>query len=412
MTMRKLLIALSAAVAAIATCGVAPAQAATAPDYTGIGSSSIAPASPGGRTIYVDDQGTDYVGVNQPWGYVEYNRITCLDTGTMPANQPVCPEPTIDKPLRTVQGGVKIAKPGDVIVLRAGTYDERVGWAARPGRSDAPIHLQSYPGETVRVNGYLSLTGADYWTVQGIRWGFSSTNTTGQAIVSFFGGTGWSFIKNEIAGTRGVANMIVRERTPTTWTNEGRTAAAPHNYVIGANCIRDAAKTGAVGEMHNIYLMPTVYSSGGLIENNLMGGAPLGSNIKASGSNDPSSAPKDVVIRNNTLLYGASGVIIGQQAERVETVGNLIAMGTQSGPYDGGVKTYDLVKADTDSVKDTLIQGYASPIRQPWQANPVLYVRRNVTPATVALTGSLGNCTVKAVDPTIRSNYGHLSTRF
>ncbi|WP_458108809.1 hypothetical protein M1D51_05260 [Arthrobacter sp. R3-55] len=359
----------------------------------------------------MDDQGSDVVGVNQPWGYVEYNRVTCLDTGTMPPNQPSCPEPTISQPLKTVQAGVKIAKPGDVIVVRAGTYDEKVGWAARPARSDAPIHLQSYPGEMVQINGYLSLTGADYWIVQGIRWGYSASNTTGQAIVSYFGGTGWSFIKNEVAGTRGVANILVREKTPANWTNEGRTAAAPHNYMIGANCIRDAAKTGNVGEMHNIYLMPTVYSSGGTIENNLMGGAPLGSNIKASGSTDPSSAPKDVVIRNNTLLYGASGIVIGQQAERVETVGNLIAMGTQSGPYDGGVKTYDLVKADTDSVKDTLIQGYATPIRQPWQATPVLYVRRNVTPATVALTGSLANCTVKASDPAVRLAYGHLSTK-
>ncbi|MFK0003904.1 hypothetical protein [Paenarthrobacter sp. NPDC090522] len=408
---RKKLVAIMAALVSATTLGHPSATAATVPDYTGIGSSNIASAAPGGRTIFVDDQGADYIGVDQPWGHVEYNRVTCLDTGVIPANMPGCPEATIDRPLRTVQAGVKIAKPGDVIVVRAGIYDERVGWAARPGRADAPINLQSYPGEAVQVNGYLSLTGADYWTVQGIRWGYSGTNTTGQAIVNFFGGTGWAFIRNEVAGTRGVANVLIRERTPITWTAEGRTAAAPHNYMIGANCIRNAAKLGTAGEMHNIYLMPTVYSSGGVIENNLVAGAPLGANIKASGSGDPSSAPKDVLIRNNTLLYGASGLVIGQQAERVETIGNLIAMGTQSGPYDGGVKTYDLVRADTDSVKDSLIQGYASPIRQPWQASPLLFVRRNVTPSTVTLTGSLANCTVRAADMNIRQTYGHLSTR-
>ncbi|MEV7606243.1 hypothetical protein AB0N65_12460 [Paenarthrobacter sp. NPDC089322] len=345
------------------------------------------------------------------WGYKEYNRISCLDNGILPINDPTCPEPTIDRPLRTVQGAVKIAKPGDVIIIRAGTYDEKVGWAARPGKPDAPIRMQSYPRETVQLNGYLKLSGTDYWTVQGIRFGYSSTNTTGQAIVSFFGGTGWSFINNEIAGTRGVANLHVRDKTPASTSVESKIAAAPHNYVIGANCIRQAARTGTAGEMHNIYLMPTIYSSGGLIENNLIGDSPLGSGIKASGSQDPAGAPRNVLIKNNTILYGASGIVIGQQAERIETVGNLIAKGANSGPYDGGVKTYDLVAANLNSVKDTLIQGYKYPIRQPWQSPTVLYERRNVTPTDVALTGSLDNCSIKATNTTIRATYGHYSTR-
>src|SRR5690349_10154233 len=115
MTVRWRLFASLVAAAGFVVGGMSSAQAASAPDYSGVGSSSVAPASAGARTIYVDDQGSDVVGVNQPWGYVEYNRVTCLDTGTMPANQPSCPEPTINQPLRTVQAGVKIAKPGDVI---------------------------------------------------------------------------------------------------------------------------------------------------------------------------------------------------------------------------------------------------------------------------------------------------------
>jgi hypothetical protein len=399
----------------LVVCGVAsgasPAAAAASPDYTGVGTSTLAAAKPGSRAIYVSTQGSDVIGVQQAWGYVQYNRITCLDTGTKPANQPSCPEADASRPLRTVQGAVKIAKPGDVIVVRGGVYDERVGWAARAGRSDARIHLQSYPRENVQINGYLSLKGADYWTVAGIRFGYSPTNTTGQAIVYFFGGTGWSFINNEVAGTRGVANLLVREQTPASNTVAARTAAAPRNYLIGANCIHDAAKTGTAGQMHNIYLMPTIYSGGGTIENNLIAAAPMGANIKASGSDDPNGAPRDLVIRNNTLLYGASGLVIGQAAARVETIGNLIGFGINSGVYDGGVKTYDLVAANTASVKDTLITRYAASIREPWQASPTLYVRRTLTPATVSLTGSLANCSVRAADPAVRNAYGHLSLR-
>lgn len=391
--------------------GATPAAAAIAPDYSGVGTTTLPAAQPGSRMIYVSVLGSDVIGVQQRWGFVEYNRITCLDTGTMPPNQPSCPEPDANHPLRTVQGGVKIAKPGDVIVLRSGVYDERIGWAARAGRPDARIQLQAFPKENVQVNGYLSLKGADYWTVAGIRFGYSSINTTGQAIVNFFGGTGWSFIKNEISGTRGVANLLIREQTPTSTSAADRTAAAPHDYLIGANCVHDAAKTGNAGEMHNIYLMPTIYSGGGTIENNLIAAAPLGSNIKASGSTDPNGAPRDVVIRNNTLLYGASGLVIGQAATRVETTGNLIGLGINSGIYDGGVKTYSLVAADTDSVKDSLISGYAHPIRQPWKASPTLYLRRNITPSTVSLVGSVANCSVRAADQAVRNAYGHLSLR-
>ncbi|MGO4230367.1 hypothetical protein AB4Y72_16075 [Arthrobacter sp. YAF34] len=397
--------------AACAASGASPAVAATAPDYSGVGSRTLASAQPGSRMIYVSTGGSDVIGVQQKWGYVEYNRITCLDTGIKPPNQPSCPEPDANNPLRTVQGAVKIAKPGDVIVVRGGVYDERVGWAARAGRSDARIMLQSYPKEKVLINGYLSLKGADYWTIQGVHFGYSSINTTGQALVNFFGGTGWSFVNNEIAGTRGVANLLIREQTPASDSVADRTAAAPHDYMIGGNCIHDAAKTGNAGEMHNIYLMPTIYSGAGTIENNLIAGAPLGANIKASGSSDPNGAPRDLVIRNNTLLYGASGLVIGQAASHVETIGNLIGLGINSGAYDGGVKTYALVAADTDSVKDTLIAGYANPIRQPWKATPTLFLRRNVTPSTLSLVGSVANCSARAADPAVRDAYGHLSLR-
>ncbi|WP_320535874.1 hypothetical protein [Pseudarthrobacter sp. IC2-21] len=276
---------------------------------------------------------------------------------------------------------------------------------------NAGIHLQAYPKENVGINGYLSLKDADYWTVSGIRFGYSPTNTTGQAIVNFFGGTGWNFVGNEVSGTRGVANLLIRERTPLSTSASDRAVAAPHDYLVAANCIHDAAKTGSQGQMHNIYLMPTIYSGGGAIENNIIAGAPLGANIKASGSADPDGAPREVIIRHNTLLYGASGLVMGQAANRVESIGNLIALPISSGPNDGGVKTYELTAADTDSVKDTLISGYVHPVRQPWGSDPTLYLRRNVTPPSVSLTGSVANCSVRAADSSIRSVYGHMALK-
>ncbi|MCU1572692.1 MAG: hypothetical protein JWO93_774 [Micrococcaceae bacterium] len=394
------------AVGMAVTAPAASAAETTTSTYKGVATTAVSQPAAGSRNIYVDDTGSDILPVNQPWGHVDYSRITCLDTGVKPGGMPSCPEPDINHPLRTIQGAVKIAKPGDVIVVRAGRYDERIGWGARAGRADARIVMQAYPNERVQVDGYLSLTGADYWTVSGLHFGYSPTNTTGQSVVYFAGGVGWSFLNNEVTGTKGVANVMVIGKTPTDGSSAAMTAAAPRNYTIAANCIREAASVGTKGQMHNIYLMPTIYSSGGLIENNLIGDAPLGANIKAAGSTDPAGSPRNVLIKNNTLVNGSSGLIVGQMAQGIETQGNLIA-NTGAVTGDGGIRTYDLSAPGTNSIKDTYIAGYSAPIKYQWGQAQSMYERRNATASSVQLTGWLGNCTLKAANATVASTYGN-----
>lgn len=148
-------------------------------------------------------------------------------------------------------------KPEDVIEIRNGTYDERIEWSATTGRPEASIHLQTYPGEGVQVSGYLALVGADYWNARGVRFGCSTTNTTGEAIVNFFGGTGWLFVNDEVSGTRGVANSLIREEALASEPQYDRIWAAPQNCLMGASHVRGAAQKNRAVEMHNFYLMPT-----------------------------------------------------------------------------------------------------------------------------------------------------------
>jgi hypothetical protein len=297
-----------------------------------------------------------------------------------------------------------------VIIVRAGTYDEKIGWAARAARADARIVLQSYPSEHVRVNGTLSLTAANYWTVKGISFGYSATNTTGQSVVYFAGGTGWSFLNNEVTGTKGVSNVMVTGTTPADSTTTAQTAAAPHDYTISANCIHDAASIGTKGQMHNIYLMPTIYSSGGHIDNNLIGNAPLGANIKASGSSDPNGSPRGVFITHNTLINGSSGIIVGQLAQGIETQYNLIS-NNGSVFDDGGLRTYSLAAPSKNSIKDTLVTGYASPIKYQWGQTQPMFEARNVTPTPVTFTGSVATCNLRPSSSGLATTYGYTATQ-
>ncbi|MET1053204.1 MAG: hypothetical protein ABWX65_11245 [Mycetocola sp.] len=396
-TLGTALIAVTSAIGVGTASNATPAAATSV--VASVGSSALAPTKAGGQYIYVSIKGKDTLASGTIRQY-------CIVSGVHKTNAAVCPPPTASHPLRTVQMAVRVAKPGDVIVVTSGTYTEKVGWGARKGTAAAPIVLQSAPGERATIAGYLLLRSAHYWTVSGLRFAYSPTTTTGESIVSMLGGSHWVLVNNEISGSRGVANLLVRDDSEIA----DPTAAAPHDYAIQRNCIRDNRGTAGHGLSHNIYLMPTVYSSGGLIERNLIAGAPGGSNIKAAGSSDPNGSPRDLVIRYNTVLYGASGVISGLGARDVEVVRNAIVRPQNSDARDGAFKTFRALYPGRIGVKDNLFGDYArSIVQSPGEAS--VFARRNVSHSGVALTGSVAGCSAKLADPTLRAAYGAQATQ-
>lgn len=69
---------------------------------------------------------------------------------------------TMDKPFRHIQRFADIAQPGDICLVREGTYRETV----RPqngGKTGDPIRYVAYPGETVTLSGTEPIAGE--WTV-------------------------------------------------------------------------------------------------------------------------------------------------------------------------------------------------------------------------------------------------------
>lgn len=283
-----------------------------------------------GRTLYVAPTGADYL----PDGWREAPNSEAA-------------------PWRTIRMAIRRAQPGDTIVVRAGEYAEAIGWGARPGRPDARITLQAAPGERVVVRGTLQLDGASYWTVRGFA--FTRGATSSKFVVKINGGTGWQFLDNEVYGNREVSNMMVSGLAP---------QGAPHDYVIAGNCIHDIGASALRGQDHNLYLMPGTTSGPGLIERNVMYGAPNGGNIKAAG-NAASSSPANVVIQHNTLARAGSGIILGLASTRVRMHGNLIAMpiaNITSNGFDAGIKGYSLSGRGNAADANDIV-GYKYPVR-------------------------------------------------
>lgn len=61
------------------------------------------------------------------------------------------------KPFKTISAGLKAAKPGDTVAVRAGTYREQI--SVPSGAEGAPLTLMAEPGQRVIVSGYEPVTG-------------------------------------------------------------------------------------------------------------------------------------------------------------------------------------------------------------------------------------------------------------
>lgn len=240
----------------------------------------------------------------------------------------------IGVPAADLARAVRAARPGDTIVVRGGTFTGPVGYGAVPGRPDAPITVRAAPGERVLIRGTLQLEDADHWTVSGI----DVTREPGAArtefLVKFDGGTGWRFLDSEVWGTRGVSNVMI---------SGSAVHGLPRDYLVSGNCIHANRATGdAFMNDHGIYLMPGAGSGPGVIERNLIYGAPNGAAIKAAGPTPSTGAAGRVAIRRNTMVRTAAGVILGYGSHRVTISRNRIGAQLKRPPAGARwVKNYD-----------------------------------------------------------------------
>lgn len=399
----------------------APAAQADIKPAFGIGATSIArPASSGGRYIYVDgargaDLAYDPTGM-QP-GEPPWPRQDCLFDARKPywarhngrSQRENCPEPDSTHPMRTVRVAIYASRPGDVIVVRGGTYNEAISTTG-DGRTDHKgtstskrLVLQNYPGESVRLNGYINFQDPDYWTVTGLRFGYNSSITGRRNyIVGMFGGTGWIFNRNEVAGGRGNSNMLVSFSGPAP-----STTTAPRSWVVSQNCIHDNYGTNPGSTDHNLYVKPSIHSRTGYIQRNLMWNAPNGGNIKLGGSRNPDEAPAYVTVRDNTLLRSGSGVVVGQKANHILISSNVIGLPVSTNRDDGGIKTYSMRYPSTVNVNDNYIAGWKNYIRETGTRPYGRVTRRNNKVWDQRISGTYTGCAVVAASTTVRNGWGH-----
>jgi hypothetical protein len=219
-----------------------------------------------------------------------------------------------NRPWQTLGNSLGRLHAGDRLLVRGGTYAERIKVEPAAGRADAPIVVQAYPHERPLVIGQLWVGKPRYWTIDGIAvtWGWSNPD---EPMVRFYGGDHWVLRDAEIFDARSTSALHVDDG-PANEIGE---------WAVVDNCIHDTHPTHGANQDHNIYIDDMSRSQGprGLIEGNVVVGAPNGRNIKL-GPGGTAGGPKEVTVRDNALVGSIENIGLSQAAADINIEHNLL----------------------------------------------------------------------------------------
>jgi parallel beta-helix repeat protein len=217
---------------------------------------------------------------------------------------------TTARPWRTLDRAARELEPGDVVLVRSGTYPENVA-IARSGTEAAPIAIRAAPGDEPRLTGRLKVQ-ADHVRVSGFAIeGRTVTNPTDVAVYVSGADDVW-IMQNEVtrAGQSGifVGDGSRRTRIISNWIHEN-----------GRNDFLD----------HGIYVEN---ADGTLIANNLIS-SNVGYGLQLYPNADDSLVMQNTIVRN-----GRSGVIVGGEETTADS--NTIANNIVCFNGEQGIRTF------------------------------------------------------------------------
>lgn len=219
------------------------------------------------------------------------------------------------RPWKTFDASLRKLQPGDLLLVRGGTYDERIFLNdARDATTDLPIIVRNYQNERPIIKGILQIGTPTYWTIDGINVTWGSSNSNGELLVRIYGGNNWTLQNSEIWGARSAAGLHVDDGPG---NSMGR-------WTVRNNCIRDTVPTNGTNQDHLIYV-PETKNGTGLIEGNILFNSPNGRGIKL-GPGGSTGGPTNVTIRYNTFYEnrGPSNIQLSRDTSNITIERNLM----------------------------------------------------------------------------------------
>lgn len=207
---------------------------------------------------------------------------------------------TAAAPWKTIQKGIGSLSAGDTLIVKGGTYTGTVT-GSPSGTASSRITMKAATGERPILNALVRLSGANYFTWDGVDVQWPSSASSSDHMFKMTGGTGWRVTNSEIWGAHSYAGILVAG-TPSGWSID-------HNY------IHDTYPSNSSNQDHLIYVNGG--TGGGIIERNIFANSANGRGVKVGPPSGGSSPIGNVTIRYNTfynntgpsnvqLSYGAS----------------------------------------------------------------------------------------------------------
>jgi hypothetical protein len=246
-------------------------------------------------------------------------------TGTHVANHYVSPngrdggEGTRAAPWRTLAYAFSRLRPGDTLEVRGGDYYERVSLKPAAGTVTSRITVRAAAGERPVLHGLLWLGAPSYWTISGVNVTWGSANSSSEALVRLYGGTGWVFENAEVWGARSVAGLMVNE-------SKTNSVAPLGTWALRGLCVHDTVPSNGTNQDHNVYVDDmSRYSPAarGVIEHSIFFGAPNGNNVKLGPGGDV-GGPHHVTVRFSSMYDANRNISVSKEAHDITLTRNLL----------------------------------------------------------------------------------------
>lgn len=224
------------------------------------------------------------------------------------------------RPFATIAHALRKLRAGDQLLVRAGTYPERVKVVAAPGRPRARVLVSNYPGERPLIKGQLWIGEPSYWTIRGLNVTWAAGNPN-EPMVRIYGGTGWTLTGAEIWGARSTSGLHVDD--------------GPRNdlgrWAVTRNCIHDTHPTNGQNQDHNIYVDDISASPRpqGLIARNRLFNAVNGRGIKL-GPGGAVGGVFNVDVEFNTIYNSAQNIGVSRDTSRIRMYRNLLVRASEA----------------------------------------------------------------------------------
>jgi hypothetical protein len=297
------------------------------------------------------------------------------------------------RPWATLAHALPQLEPGDVLVVQAGEYRERLrGLRLQPGTSDQPVHVRAADGQRPVVRGLVWLERPSYWTFSGLNvtWD-DERNSSKEHMVKISNGVGWTWRESELWGARSPAALLV----------VGDRAGEPDGWSISGNCIHDTVPTNGPAQDNNIYIGDMERPGRGTIEKNLVFGAPNGRNIKlGDGTSSQGAGPSGVRVVQNTLAAAIVPIAVAGGTSHTDIERNILAYGS-SGYL---VRGFELTGGDNRVSNNVGFGASAFVGRDPG----ALQVGYNQLLVDTGLLSGMGSCNDFRPTAAAPAGYGHL----